>query len=254
MRPLSSTEPENIGWAQWFGLFPEALPRVTSNTIGMARYWFGARGDPLTEPLSVVPPKTPWTDAADRVASVQLKKSTLVGHSKRTWYFAMALARHDGECLDSEMVYVASMLHDTGLFVDDRSEGFAAAGAELARTSAIEAGVDDVSAVAVANAIWGHASVVPRTVLGRYLQDGSLLDVAGARLWHIDPNAVDRACAEWSRIGFRKDVLDCWSEECRRFPYGRAAYARFPCLLTSAARVLPCLLDKAVRESRTPAR
>jgi len=239
MRPLSSRELETIGWAQWFSLLSTAVPRVAGNTTGIVRYWFGARGDPLPEPLSVEPPKTAWTDAADSIAAVHLKKRSVWEHSKRTWYFAMALALHDNKPLDSEMVYVASMLHDAGLFVEDRADGFAAAGAKLALMAAAEANADEERAKAVADAIKGHTSVKPPTVLSRYIQDGSVLDVAGARIQVVDPYVIVRGLCEWPSIGFRQDLRESWDDECRRFPYGRAAYARRPSLLMAAARVAP---------------
>ncbi len=68
-------------------------------------------------------------------------------HSLRTWQFAAALAAKDHSVIDGELLYVAALLHDSGLFLTPgEGESFASAGARLARDTAGAAGVDPAAA------------------------------------------------------------------------------------------------------------
>ncbi|GAB6985000.1 hypothetical protein JCM10369A_15240 [Nocardioides pyridinolyticus] len=88
-------------------------------------------------------------------------------------------------------------------------------------------------------AVSTHVDVRPATPLAYYLRAGSLMDVLGTYAWKIDPAAIEQACQRWPRTGFPAEVRRRWNEECERFPYGRAAFARRPGLLPQLTKLNP---------------
>jgi hypothetical protein len=234
MRPVRSSRVETIGLVRWWLLLAQATPFAANHLIGLLRYHrFGARGDPLARLLPGDPPGGSWIAAIEEALSSDIGMSgAFRDHSRRTWFFARALAAADGAALDDETLYAACLLHDAGLFVEDRKTCFAMVGADLVRSTAASAsaGPDrpkadaDAAAVAVAT----HIDVRPRTPLATYLRAGSLLDVIGTFAWNIDPATITEACERWPREGFEDEVRRLWNEESDRFPYGRAQFARCP--------------------------
>ena len=144
-----------------------------------------------------------------------------------------------GEAFDNETLYAACLLHDAGLFDEDRKTCFALVGADLVRRTAAAAGVSTDQAKAAAVAVATHIDVRPQTQLAKYLRAGSLLDVIGTSAWDIDPAAIAEACERWPRRGFEAEVRRVWNEESDRFPYGRAQFARMPGLLPQLIRFNP---------------
>jgi len=97
--------------------------------------------------------------------------------------------------------------------------------------TAQEAGVDGDQARIVARAISSHVSVTPCDDLGYYIQAGSMLDIIGKRVWHLDRASVLQVCRTRSRIDFPGECHSHrpqWALECKAFRNGRAAYARRP--------------------------
>jgi hypothetical protein len=256
-RPWKSDPPEVIGCREFLTLLPDVGKRGVEYGIGLAGYplWRlrQRRGEPAALPSR---PDTKWAEVVEDFACKQLTVHWR-RHSERTWYFATALAAADrakhAPALDPglgaefeleewrELVYVASMLHDSGLVSERRTECFAAAGAVNAFSTAAKAGTSDTKAELVANAIASHISVDPGNKLGKYIQLGSLLDITGFRVWSIDRAVVSAACGASSREGFPDECRKQWVAECEAFPNGRAAYARRPGLLVAAShmRLLP---------------
>jgi hypothetical protein len=230
MRPVRSSQVEVIGLVRWWILLAQATPLAATHLIGLLRYYgFGARGDPLADSLPGNPPQSGWIAAIDEALDrdVQMDK-VFRDHSQRSWFFACALAAAKGEALDNETLYAACLLHDAGLFDEDRKTCFALVGADLVRRTAAAAGVNTGQAEAAAIAVATHIDVRPETRLANYLRAGSLLDVIGTSAWDIDPAAIAEACERWPRTGFEAEVRRLWNEESDRFPYGRAQFARMP--------------------------
>ena len=256
-RPWKSDPPEVIGCREFLTLLPDVGERGVQYGIGLAGYplWRlrQRRGEPAELPSR---PDTKWAEVVENFARKQLTAHWR-RHSERTWYFATALSAADREkhvpALDPglepeleldewhELVYIASMLHDSGLVSDRRTECFAKAGAANAYSTAATAGTSRAKAELVANAIASHISVKPGNKLGKYIQLGSLLDVTGFRVWSIDRAVVSAACAASPREGFPAECRKQWAAECEAFPNGRAAYARRPGLLVAVShmRLLP---------------
>jgi hypothetical protein len=229
---------ERIGLRAGLSLAGPTFGRAASLGWGLVRYKCGKRGrSSSVEPVEAGPPPSDWAAAA--LASSTGLTPEFLQHSKRTWWFGKALAEVDEIELDTEMLYVAAMLHDIGLFEPRSGRCFTAVGADAARRTAASADVAADRAELVAHAISAHICPKrPRDALGHYLQAGSLLDVTGERIWDLDPVVVDAAYAKWPRVGFPPQVRGRWIAECQRFPHGRANYARWSGLLL-AARFAP---------------
>ena len=197
MRPLRSSSIEVIGLLDWWVLLPAALSIATGNLAGLGWYRLTGRIDPLAAEL---PDKLPASEMSGFIAEAQhaaagMSRPFLL-HSERSWYFAMALAQRDGITLDPVLTYVACLLHDAGLFAKERRHCFAVEGARIATACGVAAGVADPEIRTVADAIQGHVSVEPPTFLGRYLQYGALLDIAGWRVARIDQEGLRRVCSQ----------------------------------------------------------
>lgn len=229
MRPVRSSQLETIGLVRWWLLLAQATPLAATHLIGLLRYYgFRARGDPLADPLGD-PPQSGWISAIDEALDRDVKMDKVFrDHSQRSWFFARALAAANGDALDNETLYAACLLHDAGLFDEDRTTCFAMVGANLVRRTAAAAGVNTDQAKAAAVAVATHIDVRPPTCLANYLRAGTLLDVIGTSAWDVDPAAIAEACQRWPRTGFEAEVRRLWNEESDRFPYGRAQFARMP--------------------------
>jgi hypothetical protein len=252
-RPWKSYPPEVIGCREFLTLLPSVGKRGVEYGIGLAGYplW---RLRPWTGAQAELPPRpdTQWAEVVEEFARKRLT-DLWRRHSERTWYFATALAAADHEThtpvMNSgfgpedwhELVYIASMLHDSGLVSEQRTRCFAEAGAVNALATAAKAGSSDRKADLVAKAIASHISVDPGNHLGKYIQLGSLLDITGFRVWRLDRALVSAACRASSREGFPAECRKQWAAECEAFPNGRAAFARRPGLLAAAShmRLLP---------------
>jgi len=243
-RPWHSDGPEVIGLREALTQMPIVARRGLEHIGGLASYPAVLLRQRNDRPVALPPPPmSDWVTAVDKLAGSRLT-TPWFNHSKRTWQFATALLaaaedNKDNEDLEPELVYVASMLHDIGLLADGRTQCFAVEGAQNAFSTAAEAGVPASMAKIVAEAISTHISVDPGNELGQYIQWGSLLDITGHRVWLIHRSVVSKACAAWSRGGFPAECRERWADECKLFPDGRAAFARFPGLLSAASYLAP---------------
>jgi hypothetical protein len=245
MRPMRSSRVDTIGLVRWWLLLAQATPFAANHLIGLLRYHrLGTRGGPLASVLPSDPPSGGWITAIEEALDSDIGMSgAFRDHSRRTWFFARALAEADGAALDDETLYAACLLHDAGLFVVDRKTCFAMVGADLLRGTTAAAASDSdrvkTKADAAAHAVATHIDVRPKTSLAIYLRAGSLLDVIGTFAWKIDPAAITEACERWPREGFEDEVRRLWNEESDRFPYGRAQFARCPGALPQLIKFNP---------------
>ena len=237
-RPFRSSRVETLGWLEWFALLPPTARLGGEHLVGLARYLAGASGELASSTVwERRPPSTAWVSAAEESASVL--SDGFLRHSKRAWFFASALSIAERTELDQELLYVVSLLHDTGLFAPIDAQCFTATGARLARETAALAGVGVARADLAAHAISDHISIRPTGELAQYLQRGSLLDATGSGIWTLDRRVVPEACRLWPRARFPAELRQLWLRECRRVPYGRSQYARCPGLLIAATRAAP---------------
>lgn len=215
-------------------LLPVAVVRMACSVGELGAYWLGKRGPELLP--APVPRATDWTRAADELAEDVLGEQFLA-HSRRVWVFGMALAHLDRVALKPELFYVAAMLHDVGLREPLPDRCFTVAGADAARATAPE-GTAAADIKQVERAIFEHVAIrKPKALLSRYLQAGSLLDVAGPGISKLGREFTREVCK--NRAGFPEECRTAWRAESRRFPDGRAAYARCPGGLLIATRFNP---------------
>ena len=153
---------------------------------------------PLRRPVANLtvpePPDSKLARTAEEAARDQ--PDSFLNHGRRTWLFGSVLAQVDGNDVDGEALYVASLLHDSGLVEQVAGEDFTLRSAARALDVCNEAGVDDEElTTALADGIVAHLTPgleTEDTILGYYIQAGAVADLIGLRSWEI-PNDIRKA-------------------------------------------------------------
>jgi len=176
----------------------------------------------------VRPPDSPLTRAAQDVA-VRVLPATLLNHSYRTYPFATALGELEGLEVDTEVLFAAALLHDTGLVLADGKDDFTLTSARVARDVAEQVGLSTAATETLQTAITMHHS--PRVPLAAgpvaYLMSaGAGVDVAGIRCWDLPPSTLADAVHDHPREGFKTYFSRAWADEAARVPQGRAHLLR----------------------------
>jgi hypothetical protein len=172
-------------------------------------------------------PDTSLARAAAALA-LEIEAPFLVSHSERTYQFgAQLLASADRE-FDTELLYVASMLHDIALGseIDDGVTPFQFKGGGIAADLVIGADEPVASASLVFDAIALHmelstAEDTRPEVAGVHL--GAAADVVGLRLDQIAPDWVEAVVTESPRLGMKQAFIEVIGAEAERKPYSSAA-------------------------------
>jgi hypothetical protein len=172
----------------------------------------------------------------------------IVDHSYRTFHFADILHRQSGEPpLDRELLAVAMLLHDVGMFPRAIAEvpcnEFTVRGAQIARSVATGAGwthrrVEHLVQVVTINA----NGAVPRR-WGAEAYFGRLAPIvdAGGQVWKIHPDDARRIFAAHPLGALDRAIMDAVRAEVKRQPRGRfSVFApMFPILLAMCRRRWP---------------
>jgi HD domain len=176
----------------------------------------------------------------------QLHPRFLVNHSYRTYVWAAIVAAHERLEYDEEVVYVASLLHDTGLSDAHQIEAppncFSLIGAEAAVSCAADGGWDRARRDMAAEAIVMHLNLRVRPVDGieAYLTAaGTSLDAVGARWWLIDPATRDAVLERYPRRGVKEGFVERFRSEAKTHPGSRAQYYWRYLALRRRLRVAP---------------
>jgi hypothetical protein len=212
--------------AQRRELLGPLMPVVVSHMIGRLRVTLGLRGNG-----SVDLDKLRWPDSvlardAEEHAHDELSPHVLQ-HSYRTFLFGLALAGIDGKAVDTELVYVASLLHDLNLEHPTPGRCFAVVGAERAETFALEHHASPQRAEAIAAAIAGHITIGVADDLGDpagFVSAGAFVDVAGARMHELRPEWVEEVLRRHPRLNFRDHLLKDFAAEAAAVPEGRISW------------------------------
>jgi predicted HD phosphohydrolase len=153
----------------------------------------------------------------------------LTNHSFRSHFFAVALAERDGVRFDTELLYVAALLHDLGL-VDEFDTGkcFEEDSADAAARLAGEEGWPEDRCEALAEAIRLH--VATDIELGHgpeayLLWHSTGLDVAGHRHVELGPQALAAVLADYPRLDFKEGFTRLVEDQAERKPGCWAARA-----------------------------
>ncbi len=193
------------------------------------------------DPTVVAPPDS--TTAREAVAAAQdLLSPAVVQHSHRAYAWGAALAALDGITFDRELLYVASMFHDTGLPSGIPDIDFTVRSAGLLRLFADRHGTSPDRREVMTNAIALHHTPGVTTEAGSeayLLSAGAGVDVFGLRAGDI-PDAVRREVVQQHpRLGFKQEFTRLWRAEARQVPRGRAAYLRSYAVTDLTIRLAP---------------
>jgi hypothetical protein len=189
----------------------------------------------------LVAPDSPLTRAAQRAAR-RVLPGVLLGHSERTYRFGRALGELEGIDVDTELLYAAALLHDTGLVRAAGTDDFTLASARVAWDVAEEVGLSTAATQVLQSAITLHHN--PRVTLDAgpvayLLAAGAGVDVVGLRSWDLPRSVLERAVADHPRNGFKEYFARDWADEAARVPDGRAQLLRRYGAFTTAIRLAP---------------
>jgi hypothetical protein len=144
----------------------------------------------------------------------------LTNHSFRSHAWAIALAERDRVRFDSELLYVAALLHDIGLLAQyDTGRCFEEDGAHVAAELAVGEGWPAERSEALAEAIRLH------TAIDISLEDGpeayllwhaTGVDVTGHRYGEIDADTVFAVVASYPRLDFARGFTELVADQAAR--------------------------------------
>jgi hypothetical protein len=192
-------------------------------------------------PSSLVPPSTALTRAALEQAQRRLSPA-LLNHSHRTFAFGAAIGVLEGLPVDAELLYAASLLHDTGLPTSDRDVDFTRGSARIARDVAEEVGLSPAATDVLRTAITLHHSpgVSPaRGAVAHLLSAGAGVDVVGLRSWQLPPDLLAAVVEQHPRLGFKAEFTAACRTEAARVPRGRVRFLRRYGAFDLAVRLAP---------------
>jgi HD domain len=179
-------------------------------------------------PSVLVPPRSALTRAAVSKAHRRLTPA-LLNHSYRTFAFGVALGTLAGLTVDTELLFAAALLHDTGLPTSDQNVDFTRGSARIARDVAEDVGLSSAATATMRTAITLHCSPnVPRArgPVAYLLAAGAGVDVAGLRSWQLPPDLLAAVVDQHPRLGFKGEFTAAFRTEAARVPRGRVQFLR----------------------------
>jgi hypothetical protein len=180
------------------------------------------------EPASLAPPDSSLARDAQEAAE-DLLSPVLRNHSHRAYAWAAAIAARRGISFERELLYLAAMLHDTGLPSPVPHVDFTVRSAALAREFADRHGVSADRREVITNAIAMHHSpgvgldAGPEAFL---MSAGAAVDVFGSRSSEIPDAVRKRVVEQFPRLGFKREFAALWRVEAEQVPRGRAWFLR----------------------------
>lgn len=195
----------------------------------------------VVDPAALMPPDSALSREAED-AACELLSPGLLRHSYRTYMWGSALAVVDGLACDPELLFIASMLHDTGLPTPRAGTDFTARSIEILDACGVGAQLGGPRRQVVADAMGCHHTPGIRVADGvehYLLSAGAAVDVLGMRIWDL-PAAVPQAVLrDHARAGFAQEMAALWTQESRLVPRGRAAFLRRWAAINLMMRVAP---------------
>ena len=192
------------------------------------------RADVVPDGGSLTLPDPP-DSATARVAEDYVREVSapeLYGHSQRTWLFATLFAQRDRAAHDTELLYLACLMHDLGLTDahngrDPTAACFAVEGARAAHAMLVEHEMPAERARIVAEAISLHLNISVPERLGaeaHLLSKGVSLDAIGRRAHQLPQRPVDEVIDRWPRNGFGDQFAAATRAQAQVRPRSRAAF------------------------------
>jgi hypothetical protein len=179
-------------------------------------------------PARLLPPDSALTRAAFDAAR-RVLPPTLLNHSHRTYQFGRALGELDDVDVDTELLYAAALLHDTGLVLANGRDDFTLTSARVAADVAEHVGLSTSATEILQTAITMHHN--PRVTgdagpVAYLLAAGAGVDVVGLRSWDLPRGSIEDAVHTHPRDGFKRYFARAWADEAARVPQGRAMLLR----------------------------
>lgn len=158
---------------------------------------------------------------AERVAR-EACSTALLNHSIRSYAWGALLGIAENRRFDSEVFYVASLLHDIGLVPEfDRGNDFEVDGEIAARELLTSVGWDADRANLAAHAIRDHwdGPASEDEVESLLLAYGTSVDVGGWRVPELDPSLVATVVEAVPRDGFKREFIELVEAQARAKPH-----------------------------------
>lgn len=162
----------------------------------------------------VVFPDTSVARAAEEHLEQQLSQP-LQYHCYRTYVWGTLLAQVDSLTFDTELLFVASLLHDLGLSDNNLSQAhthcFAATGARHTYTFAVDQGWQPDQAVKAYEAVSLHLNPIINAqihgVEAKLVGDGAKMDVIGSRRHMLPANVIREVHVQFPRHNHREEIV-----------------------------------------------
>ncbi|MCC6486121.1 MAG: HD domain-containing protein [Candidatus Hydrogenedentes bacterium] len=193
--------------------------------------------------------QAPDSEAARKAALLctEVSPPFLVAHCQRMYIWARRLGERQTLRYDSELLYVACMLHDLGLTpayagCGEHAECFTVDSVQGAGGVARHAEWPPERQDALAEAILLHLNVdVPlrQGVEAHLLHEAAALDVLGLRAWEIAPETRKVCVDRFPRLDFKKEIAALFDRESGERPHGRIRFLRRYCGFTPLLRLEP---------------
>ena len=196
------------------------------NAVGRLRLAVGLHPgrNAYVPPARLAPPTSVLTRAAEERAR-RVLPVPLLNHSYRTYVFGRALGELEGTDVDTELLFAAALLHDTGLVNPTGTADFTLTSARLAREVAEQVGLSTAATDTMLTAITQHYTpgvTVDAGPVAYLLAAGAAVDVVGLRSWELPPATITEAVREHPRAGFKTAFTEAFRQEAARVPEGRA--------------------------------
>jgi hypothetical protein len=205
----------------------------------LARLNSGRRVD--IAPGRLTPPSSVLTRAAAEQARSRLSPA-LLNHSYRTFAFGAALGDLERVTVDTELLFTAALLHDTGLPTSDRNVDFTRGSARIALDVAEEVGLSTAATETIRTAITLHDSpnvTLAHGAVAYLLSAGAAVDVIGLRSWQLPPELLAAVVDDHPRLGFKREFAAAFQTEAALVPRGRVQFLRRYGAFDLAIRLAP---------------
>jgi hypothetical protein len=177
-------------------------------------------------PARLVPPDSVLTRAAEDLAG-RILPAPLLNHSHRTYRFGRALGDLEGIDVDTELLFAAALLHDTGLVDPAADADFTLSSARVARGVAEQVGLSTAATEVMETAITMHYNpgvTLSHGPVAYLLAAGAAVDVVGLRSWELPPQTITDAVHDLPRADFKDAFATAFRHEAARVPEGRARF------------------------------
>jgi hypothetical protein len=166
-------------------------------------------------------PDSPAARAAEELAAAAQPRA-LTSHGVRSYAWGALLGLSESRSFESEVLYVAALLHDIGLLEShDRGNDFEADGAAAAHELLTAVGWDAARADRAAHAIRDHWNGPDdeNEVESLLLAYGTSVDVGGWRVQEFDRDTFDDVVATAPRDGFKRQFIELVEKQAAAKPW-----------------------------------